>query len=163
MNRSLIILLGALALGAALFAGSYFVSQRATVMCCVNPADDLSWLKSEFHLSDAEMAHIRELHEGYQPKCAEICAQIATAKRELSALVGNGTHLTAEAQAKLNEIAALRSECQSNMLQHFVAVSQAMPPEQGRRYLAEMKRLTLSEHEQVEQSMSGDTGHEHQH
>ena len=29
MNRSLVILLGALALGAAIFAGSYFASQRA--------------------------------------------------------------------------------------------------------------------------------------
>jgi len=31
MNRSLIILLGALALGAAVFAGSFFVGQRAAV------------------------------------------------------------------------------------------------------------------------------------
>jgi small-conductance mechanosensitive channel len=130
-------------------------------MCCENPAADLSWLKSEFHLSDAEMAHIRELHEGYEPKCAEVCAQIATAKHELAALVGNSTNLTAEAQAKLSEIASLRAQCQSNMLAHFVAVSQAMPPAQGERYLAEMKRLTLTEHEQVEQSMSGDSAHEH--
>jgi hypothetical protein len=36
-----------------------------------------------------------------------------------------------------------------------------MPPAQGARYLAEMKRLTLDEHEQVEQSMSGDSVHEH--
>ena len=161
MNRSLIILLGALALGAAIFGGSYFASQRATEMCCANPADDLSWLKTEFHLGDAEMARIRELHEGYEPKCAEICAEIAAKKHELDAIIGTGTNLTAEAQAKLTEIAQLRAQCQANMLQHFVAVSQAMPPEQGRRYLAEMKRLTLGEHEQVEQSMSGDPGHEH--
>jgi hypothetical protein len=38
-----------------------------------------------------------------------------------------------------------------------------MPPAQGERYLAEMKRLTLGEHEQVEQSMSGTQGHEHHH
>lgn len=163
MNRSLVILLGALALGAAIFAGSYFASQRATVICCANPADDLSWLRSEFHLSDAEMARIRELHEGYQPKCAEMCAKIAEQKRELETLLGNGTNITAEAQAKLTEIATLRAQCQAQMLQHFVAVSQTMPPEEGRRYLAEMKRLTLGFHEQTEQSMSGDTGHEHHH
>ena len=29
-----------------------------------------------------------------------------------------------------------------------------MPPEQGKRYLAEMQRLTLGAHEQIEQSMS---------
>jgi small-conductance mechanosensitive channel len=163
MNRSLVILLGALALGAAIFAGAYFAAQRTTMMCCANPADDLNWLKTEFHLGDAEMARIRELHDGYLPQCGEICQKIAAAKRELAAVVGSSTRLTAEAQAKLGEIAALRAQCQSNMLQHFVAVSQAMPPAQGERYLAEMKRLTLGEHEQVEQSMSGETSHEHHH
>lgn len=163
MNRSLIILLGALALGAAIFTGAYVASQRTTVMCCENPTDDLSWLRTEFHLSDAEMAHVRELHEGYLPQCAEMCAKIAAAKRELAAIVGQGTNLTAAAQGKLQDIAVLRMQCQSNMLQHFVAVSQAMPPEQGARYLAEMKKLTLGEHEQVEASMSDETGHEHHH
>lgn len=163
MKRSLVILLGALALGAAIFAGSYFVAQRATVMCCVDPADDLSWLRTEFHLSAAEMARIRKLHDGYKPKCMKICAQIAQQKQELQTLLGNGTNITAAAQAKLNEIAMLRAECQSNMLQNFVAVSQAMPPEQGQRYLAEMKRLTLGFHEQTEQSMAGGTAHEHSH
>jgi len=163
MNRSLVILLGALALGVAIFAGSYFASQRATVMCCENPADDLSWLRTEFHLGDAEMARIRELHEGYLPKCAEMCAKIAAKKGELEAALGNGTNITAEAQAKLGELAALRAQCQVQMLQHFATVSQAMPPEQGRRYLDEMQKLTLGTHEQTEQSMSGDHGHEHHH
>ena len=161
MNRSLIILLGALALGAALLTGSYYASQRATVACCAKPADDLSWLQTEFHLSDAEMSHIRELHEGYVPKCADMCAKIAAKKGELAAVLGTSTNLTAEAQAKLNEIAALRAECQAQMLQHFVSVSQAMPPEQGRRYLAEMKQLTLGTNELMEQSMSDHAGHEH--
>jgi len=63
----------------------------------------------------------------------------------------------------LSEIAALRARCQAQMLQHFITVSQAMPPEQGRRYLAEMKRLTLGTNELMEQSMSGASGHEHHH
>ena len=41
MNRSLVIVLGALALGAALFAGSYLAGRRACVMTLANPADDL--------------------------------------------------------------------------------------------------------------------------
>jgi len=161
MNRSLVILLGALALGAGIFAGSYFTAQRATVMCCTKPADDLGWLQMEFHLGDAEMARIRELHEGYLPKCAEMCAKIAAAKHELNSLIGNGTNLTAEAQTKLSEIATLRAQCQAQMLEHFAAVSQAMPPEQGQRYLAEMKKLTLGTNELMEQSMSDHAGHEH--
>ncbi len=161
MNRSLFILLGALALGAAIFAGSYFTSQRTCMMCKSKPADDLAWLREEFQLGDAEMAHIRQLHEGYMPKCAEMCAKIAAKKRELESALGNGTNISAEAQAKLNEVAELRAQCQKQMLQHFVTVSQAMPPKQGQRYLAEMKRLTLGFHEQTEQTMSGDTGFAH--
>ncbi len=163
MNRSLVILLGALALGAAIFAGSYFASQRATEICCAKPSDDLSWLRTEFQLSDADMARIRELHEGYLPKCAVMCAKIAAKKAEFESALGTGTNLTAEAQTKLNELAGLRAQCQAQMLQHFATVSQAMPPEQGRRYLAEMQKLTLGTHEQMEGSMSGDTGHEHHH
>jgi hypothetical protein len=161
MNRSLFILLGALALGSAIFAGSYFTSQRTCIMCKTQPADDLAWLRMEFHLSDVEMSRIRQLHEGYMPKCAEMCAKIAAKKRELESALGNGINITAKAQTKLNEVAELRAQCQTQMLQHFVAISQAMPPEQGQRYFAEMKRLTLGFHEQTEQTMSGDTGLEH--
>ena len=161
MNRSLVILLGALALVAAIFGGSYFAAQRTTVMCCTDPADDLSWLRTEFHLGGAEMARIRQLHDGYLPQCGEMCAKIAAKKRELDTVLGNSTNVTAEVQKKLDELAALRAQCQAQMLQHFVTVSQTMPPEQGQRYLAEMKRLTLGDREQMEQSMLGDTGHEH--
>jgi len=163
VNRSLVIVLGALVLGAAVFAGSYFIGQRACVMSMTRSADDLSWLRDEFHLSDADLARVRELHEGYKPKCAEMCARIAAKKAEIRAVLTNETNVTAEAQKKLTELGELRAQCQAQMLQHFIAVSQAMPPEQGRRYLAKMKYLTLGFHEEIEQSMSEPAGHEHHH
>jgi hypothetical protein len=163
MNRSLLILFGALTLGVAIFAGSYYAAHCTSQMCCEQPNDDLNWLRTEFHLSDAEMARIHELHEGYLPQCAEMCAHIAAKKRELATVLGGSTNLTAEAQIKLNELAALRAQCQAQMLQHFFTVSQTMPPEQGQRYLAEMKRLTLGAHAQTEETMSGGMSHEHQH
>jgi hypothetical protein len=161
MNRSLIIVLGALALGAALFGGSYFVSQHACVM--TSPADDLSWLRTEFHLSNAELARVRELHEGYKPQCAAMCREIAAKKLEVEQALAGATNVSAAAKQRLAELAVLRAKCQAQMLQHFVEVSQTMPPEQGRRYLAEMQRLTLGLHEQTEESMSGSAGHEHHH
>jgi len=165
MNRSLIILLGALALAATVFAGSYFAAQRVTVTCCARPADGLSWLRDEFHLNDAEMARIHDLHEGYQPKCAEMCAKIAAKKGELASVLGSSTNLTPEARTKLNEITELRAQCQVQMLQYVAAVSQAMPPEQGQRYFAEMKQLTLGTNEFMESRMAGpgDPSHEPQH
>jgi len=62
--------------------------------------------------------------------------------------------VTAEAEKKLQDVAALRVQCQTQMLRHFQEVSQAMPPEEGRRYLTEMQRLTLGFHERFEHAMS---------
>ena len=158
MSRSLVIVLGALALGAAVFAGSYFAGQRACVAGMTRSADDLSWLRDEFHLSDADMVRIRQLHEGYMPQCKKMCALLAAKKSEVQAALADGTNVTAAAQQKLIELGELRAQCQAQMLRHFIAVSQAMPPEQGRRYLAEMQRLTLGFHEEIEQSMTPAAG-----
>jgi Heavy-metal resistance len=161
MSRSLVVILGALALGAAVFASSYFIGQRAGAIYCVNPADDLAWLHVEFHLNDDQMARVRRLHEGYKPQCAKMCALIAAKKAEVQAALAGGTNVTADVEKKLTELGELRAQCQTQMLRHFIAVSQAMPPDEGRRYLAEMERITLGSHEEIEQSMSA--GHEHQH
>jgi len=161
MNRSLVILLAALVLGAALFGGSYAVSRRVCQNCMAKSVGDLDWLQQEFHLDDAEMARIQKLHEGYLPKCAEMCAKIAAKKSEIKAVLNGSTNINPAAQQKLAELAALRAQCQAQMLQHFTEVSQTMPPQQGRRYLAEMQRLTLGLHEKTESSMSESMGHEH--
>jgi hypothetical protein len=161
MNRSLVILLAVLVLGAALFGGSYAVSRRVCQKCMATSVNDLDWLRQEFHLDAAEMARIQTLHEGYLPQCAEMCAKIAAKKSELEAALGGATNVNPVAQQKLAELAALRAQCQAQMLQHFTAVSQTMPPEEGRRYLAEMQRLTLGLHETTESSMSESMGHEH--
>ena len=163
MNRSLFILVGALAVAAAVFAAAYCAGQRTCMMCQPATTDDLAWLRTEFQLSDAEMNRIRQLHEGYLPQCADYCAQIAAKKAELSAALAGATNLTETARARLDELTELRKQCQWQMLQHFVAVSQTMPAAQGQRYLAEMERLTLGFHEQTEATMSGTAGHEHHH
>ena len=161
MNRSLVILLGALALGLVVFGGSYWVSRTACQMTA--PTDDLTWLQTEYHLNGAEMARIRELHEGYLPKCAEMCAQIAEKKQKLAQELAGGANISSAAQATLDDIAMFRAQCQAQMLQHFIMVSQSMPPEEGRRYLANMQKVTLGINDQMEQSMTESAGHEHHH
>jgi hypothetical protein len=158
MNRSLMVVLGALVLSAAVFGSSYLVGRRAGVIYCTNPADDLNWLRTEFHLNDAEMARVQRLHESYMPQCAKMCALIAAKKAEIRATLGDGTNVTADVQTKLTELGEFRAQCQGQMLRHFIAVSQAMPPDQGRRYLAEMEKITLGSHEEIEQSMSDPAG-----
>jgi hypothetical protein len=161
MKRSLLILIIALLAGSALFASSYFMSRRVCESCVTSSTDKLEWLRQEFHLNDADMEHVRELHNGYMPKCAEMCAKIAAKKQELDDALGGGTNITADAKQKLTELAVLRSQCQAQMLEHFVEVSRAMPAEQGRRYFSEMERLTIGSHEQTEESMSSHAGHVH--
>ena len=161
MKRSPLIVLLALVAGVGVFFASYVLAQRLCAKHIANSTDDLDWLRQEFQLSTTEMTRIRELHAGYLPKCGEMCQQIAAKRREIQSALTGTTNVTAVAEQKLSELAALRAQCQTQMLRHFVEVSQAMPPEQGRRYLAEMQRLTLGFHEQLEQSMSDSKGHAH--
>ena len=160
MKRPLLILVIALLAGGALFASSYFMGRRVCEACVASSTDDLGWLQQEFHLSDADMARVRELHNGYMPKCAEMCGRIAAKKLELEDALAGATNISSVATQKLTELAMLRSQCQAQMLEHFTQVSQAMPPEQGRRYLSEMERLTVGAHEQTEETMSH-AGHMH--
>jgi hypothetical protein len=161
MKRSLTIIIAGLLAAMALFAGSYAMSRRVCQACMQPSVDSLDWLRQEFHLSDADMSQVRELHNGYMPKCADMCAKIAAKKQELDEALAGATNISPVAKQKLTELAVLRSQCQAQMLEHFVQVSRAMPPEQGRRYLAEMERLTIGAHEQTEQTMSDHTGHMH--
>lgn len=161
MKRSLTIIMCVLLAGIALFGSSFFAGRRLCSACYSNSSDSLDWLRQEFHLSDTDMARVRALHEGYMPKCAEMCSQIAAKRQELDQALAGATNVTPAIAQKLKELAVLRSQCQAQMLEHFIQVSQAMPPEQGRRYLAEMERLTITAHEQTEQTMSDHAGHAH--
>lgn len=149
----MIVLVAAL-VSAALVGLSSAAARRLLARCLVQPGDDLAWLRREFRLSEGELQRIRQLHEGYLPQCHAICDRIAACKQELQTVLAAGQGFSPLAEQKLAEIGTLRAQCQAQMLRHFQAVSQAMPPEQGRRYLAEMQRLTLGFHEQVENTMS---------
>ena len=81
MNRSLAILLGLLALGIVVFGAAFWTSRMTCRMTA--STDELTWLQSEYHLNEAQMAQMRQLHEGYRPKCAEFCAKIAVQKELL--------------------------------------------------------------------------------
>jgi len=163
MPRSLVILAALILAAAALFTGAFLMASRFSSQQLCRPTDDLDWLKTEFRLGPAEMEHVRQLHEGYLPVCQGYCDEIAAQRRELNSLVGAGQGTSAEAVECLEKIARLRARCQAAMLEHFEAVSQAMPPDQGRRYLEEMRRLTLGAHEQIEESMSGGAADGHVH
>jgi hypothetical protein len=163
MRRSLPILAAMLLGGAAVFFAGYSLAAHWCLKLAAGPTDDLEWLRLEFRLTDAELARVRQLHNGYLPKCRDYCERIDARKRDLQTLLDARTNAPSVIDQKLVEIGTLRAQCQSAMIQHFREVSQVMPREQGRRYLAEMQRLTLGFHEQIERSMSSSAPSPHGH
>ena len=159
--RTLGSLLLALFVGGALFALCYWTAERARVAVARHETNELAWLCREFRLTDSEVARIRTLHDGYKPKCEEMCARVAAKNAELAALLKGATNVTAEVEHKLAEIAGIRAECQAQMLRHFQEVARTMPANQGARYLDEMQRLTLGVHLSSEEAASPSAHHEH--
>jgi hypothetical protein len=161
MRRPLFIVLLAALAAATLVTGACWLTQR---LCRTREtADQLDWLRTEFQLNTEQMARIRELHNGYLPKCAEFCAQIAALQHELDQILSQKGADSPAVEQKLAEIGAIRARCQATMLRHFVEVSRVMPAEQGKRYLAEMQRLTIGAHERIEATMSGGPSHHDDH
>lgn len=151
----------ALLAGVGVFAVCYWTALRARESASDQSVDQLAWLCREFQLTDAEMEGIRTLHNGYRPKCEEMCARIEAKNRELADALLGATNIGPGVERKLAEVAALRVECQAQMLSHFQEVARTMPSEQGARYLAEMQRLTLGLHSPVGDAKSGLPHHEH--
>ncbi len=155
MRRPLLALLAVFAIAASVFTACYFAAARMRATAPVAPADELDWLRTEFRFNADELARVRVVHNGYQPQCAAMCVRIGEKNRELDALLAASTNVTPAVEQKLVEVAALRAECQAQMLRHFHQVSALLPPEQGRRYLAEMRRLTLGLGELAAMPMPG--------
>jgi hypothetical protein len=151
--RPIGLLLSALLVVGVMFAVCYWAASSARVAAGSRQPDELAWLCHEFRLTDAELVRIRLLHEGYKPQCEAMCARIAEKNRQLKSLMDGATNVSSGIEQKLAEVAALRAECQAQMLRHFQEVARSMPENQGIRYLAEMQRLTLGLQDHMEDGM----------
>jgi hypothetical protein len=137
-----ILLLGVL-LSAAGFSGFYYIGTASSRATMRETQPELAWLKQEFKLNDTEFARISQMHAAYLPECAERCRHIEEQNQKLQALLAQSTNVTPEIQSLLAERAKTRAECEAEMMKHFLKVSQTMPPEQGRRYLAWVEKQTI--------------------
>lgn len=164
MRRTWLILIAGLIAACAAYLCSYYAGTAHSHHLEATQAPELAWLKQEFHLSDAEFARIKQMHESYLAGCAERCRRIDEKNTELKRLLAVTNHITPQIQAALAESAQLRAECQKEMLQHFYQVSQTMPPEQGKRYLAWVQDQTIlsDTHSQMHHSGQDQAGmHNH--
>jgi hypothetical protein len=144
MKKTLIIILLGLVVAAAGYCTLYYCGTRQHREMMSSHTPELAWLKKEFHLNDAEFDRISKLHEGYMPRCEDLCRRIAAKNAEVRQLTTASNTSAPLIEQKLKESAELRVECQKHMLDHFIKVSQQMPPEQGKRYLEWVQQRTLA-------------------
>ncbi|HXJ57587.1 MAG TPA: hypothetical protein VNU68_13080 [Verrucomicrobiae bacterium] len=144
MKKGLIILMLGLVAAAATYGCIYFVCSSSARNMQASERPELTWLRDEFKLTDAEFKRVSDLHAAYLPQCRERCVQIDQQSVQLQKLLAVSTNVTPEIERSLAETSRLRAECQAMMLRHFFQVSQAMPQDQGRRYLAWVKEKAFA-------------------
>lgn len=143
MKRSWFIILGGLAVSMCACFCVYYHNTDVGRAVDRNPRPELGWLQREFHLTDAQLARVRELHNYYAPKCEAMCRAIDAKNAEIRWLLASTNTMTSEIRQALAQSAEIRAECETAMLDHFYKVAQAMPREQAKRYLDWVQRQTL--------------------
>lgn len=101
---------------------------------CLRPSsadtDEIAWMRTEFKLTDTEVAAIEKLHDDYHPVCMKHCAAIMQARTRLDAAAPS------EKPAAQTELVRLEAICRDATLAHLQRVAAAMPPVEGARFLA---------------------------
>lgn len=163
MKRPSVILLAGAITAIAAFVLIYFAGTAGSREMLRQPNPELAWLKKEFKLKDEEFRRISELHESYLPKCAERCMLIEEQSAILRGLLATNAAVTPAVEQAMLRRAAIRAQCETEMMRHFVEVSRTMPPEQGRRYLRWVEQQTILRGEAMElQHHQADEGNQHQ-
>ena len=142
MKRLLVTLFVAVLLGGIAYTLSYYVAQD-TFCRPPDTGDKLGWLRQEFHLTDSQYAQVKQLHSNYYPQCTMMCDEIKQSHETLAKLISSNSSLTPEVEVALKKDNEVQQECQEAMLRHFYAVSQVMPPDEGKRYLQMMETKVI--------------------
>ncbi|MFA5057339.1 MAG: hypothetical protein WC485_04455 [Opitutaceae bacterium] len=140
MKRLALFLLLVAGVAAAAYGVTCYFNSRQT-------EDQWTWLRREFHLSDAQLARIQALHRAYEPVCADHCRRIMAMQKRLAELERAGTKDSPDYGAMQQAWDAVKHECNEATLQHLRKVAAEMDPDQGRRYLALMvPRISRYDH-----------------
>lgn len=132
-------LLSTVAVIALMAAGSGYVGYRLNCDPALHAAaakgDTMEWLRTDFHLTDAQLSVIRQLHESYTSTCEVHCRMIQDATRARNAL--EAAHADkATLDAANSKLQGLRAVCEASIAAHVRRVAALMSAEDGRRYLA---------------------------
>jgi len=99
----------------------------------------MAWLKKEYQLDDATFEKVTAAHSSYFRECEERCHELADVNRHfLSQLREKAPHLSdLDAVQVLQE--SICHECRLAMIDHVHQVSELMPEETGRRFIADVQ------------------------
>ena len=127
------------ALVAALATGAALIGYRANIDPALHAAvargDTMEWLRRDFHLNDAQLSAIRQLHDAYSGTCEEHCRMIQEATKARQAL--EAAHGDPAAIAAANtKVQEMRAMCEGAIQVHVRKVAALMAPGDAQRYLS---------------------------
>jgi Spy/CpxP family protein refolding chaperone len=136
MKRSLLLLLLGLAAGSA----AHLLYYRWHAPADINSLDaQLTWMKTELNLTDAQYARIKELHQASGPRLRALAAQVAALQREFAAFEeSRRTSDRVDFIDFARFVDARRHvdrECQDSTRQLVAAAAEVMTPTQRQRYI----------------------------
>ena len=134
MKNFLLTLLAVLVAGALAGGALYRWHCDDALHAAAQQRDAMKWLRTEFHLSDAQFAAIARLHEDYSVECAGHCAAIGGARAELAAAEKSGQP-AATLAALRRKVVERELACRTAIGAHLRKVAASMPPGEGERYL----------------------------
>lgn len=115
---------------------AYQLGRDGRVQEALAKRDALTWLRTDFRLSDAQFAAIRKLHESYSVVCEQHCQAIQEAAIRRNALKAAPNTEAAVMTAAEQRLEELREVCERAIAAHVREVAAQMAPDQGQRYLA---------------------------
>jgi hypothetical protein len=124
----------------ALAAVACFVTFRMSadpqLKSAVEKRDAMEWLRTDFNLSDAQFARVKQLHESYSLVCGKHCQDImdaAQARDALKSKPGADPKALATAEKRVEE---LRQICETAIAAHVRQCAAEMSAPARERYLA---------------------------
>jgi len=114
----------------------YRMSGDTALYAAATKRDAMEWLRTDFHLTEAQFASIRELHNSYAGTCEEHCRMIQEATKARNALKGASSADPAAMLSAEQKIQELRTHCETAITRHVRQVAALMSAEDGQRYLA---------------------------
>lgn len=115
---------------------SFRASGDAAVASALARRDAMAWLRTDFNLTDAQFAAIKQLHDSYSVVCEEHCRAIQAATRARNELKARAEGDAAAFAAADRRVEELRLVCESGIATHVRQCAAVMSPEAGERYLA---------------------------